>query len=76
MIFTHKSQTYPKTTLKSVDKELVKEFKFLGMTFDSPGCTSGKDIDRVKTKSVSNINLLSIISGRARGSDRETFLLL
>ena len=47
-----------------MDVEFVKEFKFLGMIFDSPGCTWGKHIDRLKMKSVSNINRLSNVNGR------------
>ena len=47
-----------------MDIEFVKEFKFLGMIFDSPGCTWGKRIYGLKMMYVSNINLLSSISGR------------
>ena len=47
MLFTHKRETNPKITLNGVDLEFVQEFKFLGMTFDSPGCTWGKHIDEL-----------------------------
>ena len=58
------------------DIDFVKEFKFLGMASDSTGFTWGKHIYGLKTKSVSNINLLSNIFGRDWESDRKTLLLL
>ena len=55
MLFSHKRETSPKITLEGADVEFVKEFKILGMTFDSPGCTIGEKISYLGFKRSLNL---------------------
>ena len=76
MFFTHRQISTPVITLGECNIEFVKEFKFLGIIFDAPRCTWNKHIANLKFSTINSLNLLSNISGRDWGADRETLLLL
>ena len=56
--------------------EFVKNHKFLGVTLDSPKCTWRVHVDELKKSFVSRLNLMSNISGKDWGVDRNLLIKL
>ena len=56
--------------------EVVDEFKFLGVTFDSPKLTWSKHINKLRATCNKRMSILKSVSHNHWGSDRNTMLTL
>ena len=76
MIFTNKR--YAKIPLYINNNKIgyVDEFKYLGMTLDSPHLTWRKHIDRLKEKSNNRINTMKAVSHHQWGADRTILCMM
>ena len=75
MLFTSKSQQTIDLKLYGSTLEVVKNFKFLGIIFDSK-LIWNLQIDYIVTRCKKRINLLRYIVGSNWGPDNKTLLLL
>lgn len=77
MIFTNKTVQSPsQIKYEGQNIDYVLNFKYLGMTFDSPRLNWTKHIDNLNTSIIPRINVLKSISHYSWGSDRQTLLNL
>ena len=56
--------------------EFVNEFKFLGMTFDSPKLTWSRHINKLRANTLKRVNILKSITNNHWGSNRDSLLKL
>lgn len=75
MLFTRRRKDIyePDLKLNTHTIDYVKEYKFLGLTFDSK-LTWSSHIKEIKAKSTRNLNLIKILSHHTFGYDRELLL--
>ena len=76
MVFTLKNYREPLLTLEGNEIEVVKEFKYLGITFDAPRLTWTKHIQYTRSRCQQGINLMKYLSSTKWGADRESLLKL
>ena len=74
MCFTCKRDKVPWLTLDGRLIEVVREFKYLGMVFDSPRLTWKKHVQHVKSKGQQGINIMKYVSATKWGADRNSML--
>ena len=77
MYFTKKLHSPPRSiNLRNQPIEYVEEFKFLGLTLDSPRLTYRKHILSLQSSCNKSISVMKFMSHYRWGSDRETLLML
>jgi ribonuclease HI len=74
MIFTRKNVLPLPLKINGYNIDFVQEYKFLGITFDSPNLNYSKHINKIKADCISRINVMKAISHNKWGADREMLI--
>ena len=76
MYFTKKTNLPPQIKVSSHQIEYLKEFKYLGLTFDSPRLSYKKHIMKLKDSCTKSLSVIKFLSHLQWGCNRETLLTL
>ena len=76
MYFTRKSLVPRQIRISTHCLEYVKDFKYLGLTFDSPKLTYKTHIQKITNSCTKSSSILKYLSSNHQGCDRETLLVV
>jgi len=76
MMFTLKKVSKPSLLLNDSEIAFVNDHKYLGMTLDAPKLNWKSHIDKLKSRCIPRMNILSAVSHYAWGADRRTLYSL